>query len=416
MLNREKFYKTYRMFGYDYLFYSTIMFLFVTITKGMSVGEYMYLCSIYAVFFAIFQIPSNYLVESIGIKKSMVIGNLLCMVHCVIYIFLKKFIFLAIAEMFCALGFALKGLTETQWLYAILKKNGTTSKYAKVEGKGVSRYYFFEGITSLFIGYFFTVNNYIPIILTLACLTISFLMSTQFENVEVNLEDDYSGLKSYLREFKKVLKSQRLISIFIYAFFITGFIEVVKTLQKSVIVELDVSPTIYAIILSAFTLCVGIGSRTQDKIEKTTKKKTLTVIALSLTLGILIVGILNYGIESIGTKLLLSIIILCILNLSQGIYRISIKKYLNNFTTSSVRGKILAIFYIFEGLGKSILLFISGMIVDNIGTTFTCILSGAIMCVLMSVILVFMKTRLGLEPDEYNKSDLCGKTVSELTK
>ena len=404
------------MFGYDYLFCNTIIFLFVTITKGMSVGQYMYLCSVFSISFAIFQIPSNYLVESIGIKKSLVIGNLLCIVHCLIYIFLNKFVFLAIAEMLCALGFTLKGLTETQWLYAILKKKGATSKYAKIEGKGVSRYYFFEGISTLFIGYLFTINNYIPMLLTLTCLTISFLMSTQFENVEVNLEEEQHGLKSYLREFKKILRSQRLISIFVYAFFITGFIDVIKTLQKSVIVELDVSPTIYAIILSAFILCLGIGSRIQDKVEKITKKKTLTALALSLTLGILIVGILNYGIKSIGTKLLLSIIILCILNLSQGIYRISIKKYLNNFTTSSVRGKILAIFYIFEGLGRSALLFISGMIVDNIGTTVTCILSGAVMCVLMSVILVFMKTRLGLEPDEYNKSDLCGKTVSELTK
>lgn len=416
MGKNEKIYKLYRMFGYDYLFYSTIIFLFVTITKNISVGQYMYLCSIYAIFFAIFQIPLNYVVESLGLKKSNMLGNFCLIIHILFYIFFKQFIFLAIAEVFCALGFALKGLTETQLLYASLKKTGRTSKFAKLEGKCVSRYYYLEAIGSIFIGYLFTINSYIPICLTLTTVIISFIISTRFEDIHVDLSSDYSGIKSYLKGFKKILKSQRLISIFIFAFFMTGFIEVVKTLQKSVIVELQFSPTIYTIIMALLTLCVGIGSRMQEKAEKITKRKTLTIVSLIISLSVVTVGLVNSFSTNMDANVLVSVLILSLFNLFQGIYRISVKKYLNNFTTSDIRGKILAIFYIFEGLGRSLLLFISGIIVDNIGTNSTCIYSGITIFVIVGLILKFMKTRLGLDPNEYNKSDLCGKTPSELTK
>lgn len=406
MGKNERLYKIYRAFGYDYLFYSTINFLFVTTTKNISVGQFMYLYSIYALFFAIFQIPLNYIVESLGLKKSNMLGNLLLVVHISFYIIFKKFIFLALAEVFCALGFALKGLSETQLLYASLKRTGRTSKFAKLEGKGVSRYYYLEAIGSVFIGYLFTINPYIPISITLICVIIAFIISTRFEDVHSNLDNDNSGIKSYLKGFKRILKSQRLISIFIFAFFVTGFIEVVKTLQKSIIVDLEFSPIVYTMILAALTLGVGIGSRFQERVEKITQRKTLTIISVLITLTVVIIGFSNLVSSSININILITITFLAVFNLAQGIYRISIKKYLNNFTTSEVRGKILAIFYIFEGVGKSALSFFSGIMIDSIGTNLTCIFSGMIMLLIVILNLKFMKSRLGLDPDKYDNADL----------
>lgn len=416
MERNEKIYKIYRPFSYDYVFLYAVIFLFVTITKGLTVGQYMYLCSIYSIFFAVFQVPLNYVVESLGLKKSMIIGNLLCIVHISIYIFAGQFIFFAIAEVFCALGFVLKGLSETQFLYKTLKNNGKASKYSKIEGKGVAKYYYLEAAGSLFMGYLFTVNNYIPMCLTLLCVIIAFIISLMFKDVAMDINIENTGVKAYVRNFKKIIKSPRLISIFIFAFFATGFIEVIKVLQKSVIVELDTAPTAYTIIIAVFTLAVGLGSRLANRFEKHSKRKTLTIIGISLCLLCIALGSVNYISSDTLVRLYISVTIIFIYNIFQGMYRMCIKKYLNNFTTSSIRGKILAIFYIFEGLGRSILLFISGTVIDNVETSFTCILLGAVMLVIMILILGFMKTRFGLDPEEYSKKDLCGKTASELTK
>lgn len=416
MGKNEKIYKTYRMFGYDYLFYYAMIFLFVTVTKDISVGNYMYLCSIYAIFFAIFQIPLNYLVESIGLKKSMVLGNAACVIHCIIYIISNKFWCLAIAECFCALGFALKGLTETQILYSSLKKSGRESRFAKTEGKGVARYYYLEAIGSVLVGFLYTVNDYIPIILTLISLIISLIISTKFEEVPLDINSDYSGIKTYFRDFRRIFRSERLLSIFIFALFMTGLVEVIKTIQKSVLVELYVPASIYSIIIAFFTLCTGIGSRIQDRAEKHTNRKMLTMVGILIPVLVFALGLINSQMLTVEYKKYISVILLSAFNVMQGLYRISIKKYLNNFTTSEIRGKILAIFYIFEGIGKSVLLFVSGLIIDDIGTNYTNIIIGISMLIIFIVILKYMKTRLGLNPEEYNKTDLCGKTVSELTK
>ena len=75
MNKNEKLFGLYRVFGYDYLFYTVIVFLYLTQTKCISVGEVMHIYAFYAVFSAIMQIPCNYLMEIIGLKKSMVLGN-----------------------------------------------------------------------------------------------------------------------------------------------------------------------------------------------------------------------------------------------------------------------------------------------------------------------------------------------------
>lgn len=408
----EKIYPIYRMFGYDYLFYTVISFLFLTVTKGITVGQVMYLSAFAAIFNAIFQIPTNYIVEKIGLKKSMVIGNLLWVVHCIIFIVAPSFEFFVIGEAICSMGTCLKGLSETQMLYSSLKYTDNRRNFSKIEGKGVSFYYYFEAISALFVGAMFEFNNYLPMICTLTFLIISFVTSLYFEDVK---EDDMgkSNIKDYLKGFKLILKSKRVISIFIYAFIVSGLVEVIKTLQKSTIVDLNVTPIEYSLIFAVLTLCVGLGSSLQYKVEKITGKKNLTVIGISYTVLILILGLLNLIIPDKNVALIFSIAILVIHNLTQGIYRISIKKYMNNFTTHNIRGKLLSVFYIFEAIGKSLFLFIAGLTIDNVGTNMTSIIIGIIGIILVYFILKYLKKHLGLKPEEYEKDDIFGMNIKE---
>ena len=118
MDRNQKLYVLYRMFSYDYLFYTVINFLFFTITKEISVGQVMYLGGFYALFCFIFQIPINFIIEKIGLKKSINIGNLSWIVHVLILIFTNNFYLFIIGEMFSALGTTFKSLSEQQFLYS----------------------------------------------------------------------------------------------------------------------------------------------------------------------------------------------------------------------------------------------------------------------------------------------------------
>ena len=411
MNKNEKLFGLYRVFGYDYLFYTVIVFLYLTQTKGISVGEVMYISAFYAVFSAIMQIPCNYLMEIIGLKKSMVLGNVFLIIHCLIYIFSPKFEFFVVAELFCAIGFCLKNISESPMLYSSLKRSGRQDYFGKIEGKSVSKFFYIEAITSCFVGVLFSVNNYIPIICTLISIIIALIISTKFDDVEIQREDEKQNLKHYFNGIKLVMKSKRVISIFLYVFVVTGLIEVIKVIQKDSVVNLQVNSIQYSLIFALLTFCMGIGSSMQYRIEKYTKRKTLTVIGILISTLLVILGFFM-NVFDVSKFLVYSVIIILVIqNVLQGTYRISIKKYLNNFTTSKIRGKIFSIFYIFEGVGKALILFLSGTIINKIGSNYTAIIIGLIAFLLIIYVTEFMKKRLGRDPYEYDSDDIFGADI-----
>ena len=411
MDRNQKLYQIYRIFGYEYLFYTVINFLFFTITKEITVGQVMYLAGFYAAFCFIMQIPINFVIEKIGLKKAMNIGNLCWIIHILIIIITNNFYLFVIGEIFSALGTTFKTLSEQQYLYASLKQTGTRSKFSKIEGRSVGGFYIIEAISALFVGFLFEINQYIPIYLTLIFMCISFVLSLMFENIKPNYSKKKNDFIGYLKDFKMVLKSKRIKSIYIYVLCVTSIVTLTLTLQKSFVSNLEISPVIYSFILSIFTLCIGIGSRIQYKFEKKAKRKTLTYVGYVITGLIILAGILSQVLVDINKyfALIFIVLIFVIHNLGQGIYRISVKKYMNNFTTSDIRGKILSLFYIFEGIGKSVIMFLSGFIIDNIGTNYTAILIGTISTVVLFYILKYMKKHVGLNEEEYLPEDIWKK-------
>ncbi len=412
MNRNEKIYPVYKMFGYDYLFYLVISFLFFTITKGITVGQIMYLSAFSAIFMAVFQVPTNYIVEKIGLKKSMIFGNLLWIVHMIMIMVCSDFTAFVIAEAICSLGSCLKCLSETQLLYASLKKTNNRKNYAKIEGKGVSWYYYLEALSSIFVGSLFQINNYLPIICTLTFGIIAFVTSLFFDDIEDYMPEKNS-VKEYLKGFKLVLKSKRIISIFLYSFIMSGLIKVADTIQKSTIVDLDVSAIEYSLIFAGLTLCVGIGSSIQYRIEEKLKRKTLTFIGYVFSISIVLLGVFNVILLDKKIALVISIAILLIQSILSGSYRISVKKYMNNFTTHVVRGKILSVFYVFEGVGRALLLFICGIIIDNAGTKNTAIILGVFSILIIFLILKFIKNKLGLDAKDYSKDEIFGTEISD---
>ncbi len=407
MDKNQKLYELYRIFGYDYLFYTVINFLFFTITKGISVGEVMYLVGFYSIFCFLAQIPGNYIVEKIGLKKSMMFGNLFWIVHVLLVLFGNNMFFFILGEAISSIGTTFKSLSDSQYIYKSLKQTGKKKLFAKVEGRAVSGFYTLEAISALFVGFVFEINNYIPIVCTLICMVISFIVTLFMDEMPI-VRTEKPTVKRYLKDFKLVLKSSRVKSIYLYCFLISAIVTFTLTLQKDVITSLDVSPSIYGIILAIFTFCIGFGSKLQYKLEKITKRKTLTVVGYGLTLILVFVGIINSLNIAREVILVITVIVLFIDNTFQGIYRISVKKYLNNFTTSKVRGKILSIFYLFEGLGKAIIMFSTGFIVDNFGTNTTLIVVGTLATFALVFILFNMKNHVGLNPEEYSKDDIFG--------
>ena len=89
----------------------------------------------------------------------------------------------------------------------------------------------------------------------------------------------------------------------------------------------------------------------------------------------------------------------------RGAYRIIAKNYISNYTTSTIRSKLMSIYYLSEHLGSAALLFITSSMLDtlHIGLVYT--LSGFVLSVAIIIVLNYMESRVGLKPEQYGKSD-----------
>ena len=84
-------YKVYKMFAYDWVFFYAISVLFFSITKGFSTSQIVYLSGFYTLAYCIFQVPANFFVKKIGLKKSMILGNILSAITILVYIIANEY-------------------------------------------------------------------------------------------------------------------------------------------------------------------------------------------------------------------------------------------------------------------------------------------------------------------------------------
>lgn len=85
-----KLYPTYRMLAADALFFGAIKVLFLTQVKGFSNANVVLMESIYAFFKMILQIPLSVFVSKLGIRKSVIIGNIFWIFELVLILFARK--------------------------------------------------------------------------------------------------------------------------------------------------------------------------------------------------------------------------------------------------------------------------------------------------------------------------------------
>ena len=68
-------YPLYKMCAWDLLFYYAIAFVFLVQTKGMSPAEVMLTDAIYPFLKLIFQMPGLIIIDKLGKRKSLIVGN-----------------------------------------------------------------------------------------------------------------------------------------------------------------------------------------------------------------------------------------------------------------------------------------------------------------------------------------------------
>lgn len=409
MKYNRKIFPIYKGLGWDPLFYSAIIFLFLSEIKGIEASKIMYAESIYAFFLLLFQIPANIIIEKIGSRKSLVLGSALVTLQIAMMIFANNFNFLVVAYSLSAFGSAIKETAQYTLLYDSTKICKGKNSFGNVDARGNSLSYIFNSISLLLARYLYVINPYIPIILSSLLSLIASIIAYRFEEVETEKREKVTiveSLKNIKQGFKFMIKSKRLKALFLFIAVFVGVLMMISTYEKSLLKDLQVSPQYFGIIFAILTIVQCFAVQYQDKIHNTFKNKTLAFLSIPMFVSFILVGIVT-------TMKLNNIIIIVTVILGffvqhflRAPYWVLQNRYVTNFTNSKIRTKILSATELIEGLGRIVISFLGGLLLEYYNTSQAYIIIGIIGLVLIVLILAYMKSRIGLSAEEYDKKDI----------
>lgn len=405
-----KIFPIYKAISWDLLFYYTISFLFLTQVKGISAADVLLAESTYPIFKILFLMPLTVLIEKIGKRKSLILANLINAVSILFFIIGTNLIYIIIAQLFSAIAYNIKGIAETNVLYNSLPKDEKRgSKFSKIDGKGGSWYYYIDAITSVLSSFLYVVNPYIPLILCLITCLISAFLAYRFVEIEP-VTTTKTTVRKYTKDlkssFKYLLQSDRLRYLMLFGALLSGLFGSLVSLRSGVLEEFGVPEQYFGIIFAVFGLISGITSRIQHRFHNHFHNKTLAVLGIPTTVSCILVG-LTIALKLPYTITLVTIIILFAMQyIAKGPFHTLIRRYLNNFTTATLRDKISSCYNLAESIARCLISLFASFLLRYIDSAGTMCIIGCVLTIVIILLLDKMSHKVGLKPEEYKKSEI----------
>lgn len=421
-----KIYYIYKTFSWDLLFYYAVSFMFLTNYMGLTAAEIIFADAFFPFFKILFQIPATLLIERYGKKSGLIVGNISLAIYMLFILGCKNMYILLIGNIFMALGFVLKSLCESNLLYDSLPNIQEKRKlFSKIDGKSASFHYLFEAGTCIASGFLYTINPNIPMVLCLICVLISLMLAHLFKTVPVDItneDEEHSTkktlskrLKEYMRNlknaFKFIFSSSRLRSLIYFNAIMISLIYLLTSYRRSLFADIGISAKSIGIIYAALGLISSIYSGITPQLHKIFRNKMLTYMGLYFALSIFLSGL------AVFLNLPFNIMIIIVLASQaiqfgiKGPYYTLIKQYLSSFASSSMRVKIISASNLIEGFVSGLVSLLGAFLLTKMSTAASSIIIGTSFFAILSILLNYMKTHVGLKPEEYSNREINFKEV-----
>lgn len=408
-----KLYPLYRAFASDIIFFYAIKLLFLTQVRGVCVSDIIFSVSMYALFMIFLQIPAMILIQKIGYRKSAFLSNLFNIFYVGILMFSSNVVHLCIAEFMSALTFSLKDVAEPSLLSASIPKTEKRGKiYSKLEGKGKAHYYYIDAITAVLSGFMYAANPYLPLILAMIVSAFACLLSLLFEEVKEEEEKqlEVANVKEYIGQLKQsfvfILKSKRLKSLLVYSGITWGFMCIMADYRTSVLQDINTPAQIIGIMSAIFGIVSGIASKKQVEFHNIFRNHSLSVIMISCAVSMMLSG----AIVLIKAPVWVCIGVILILGLvgkiDNAMNNILTDRYLGNFASEKMTSRIYATKSIIRNIFRMIITMMGSWLIGVVPSANAMFYAGGAFLIISLILMIYMKPRLGLKPEEYPKEEI----------
>ncbi len=408
-----KIYALYRAISLDLLFYYSIEFLFITQVKHISAADFVLSSSFYAIFMIILQIPASITIDRIGTKRCTILANAFNTLFIILIMCCNNLGTLILAQFVSSLCFSLKDISDSALLqYSIPDSKHKGDIFSRLEGRGYKDYYLLNAFTAAISGVLYIMNPYIPMLLALFFTILATIMSFAFEEIPTKNQATQTT-KQYFQDLmegmKFIIKSNRLRSLFLYGGIAWGIFSLMKDYRTSILVDIGTPEPIITIIAAIVGVASSIGSKIQLQFHNHFRNRTLSTI-LYITTGAILIGGIT-GIMNIPLKISLLIFIICfaLVHMCKGISAVVTTRYLGNFADDKILTQIYAVNAMSRNIFRAIISLLGSYLLRITNTANSMILIGILLLITTLGLTSYMKTRLGLKPEEYGKNDIFDK-------
>ena len=232
---------------------------------GLSLAQIMQLQAAYSLSVAIFEIPSGYIADLFGRKKTIVLSTLFSFFGFLIFSFFSGFNEFIIAEICVGIGGSLMSGSDTALMYDTLIEENEQKTYTKVEGKNYAIGNFSESIAGV-VGGMLAVNHlYLPVYLQTIILFFSIPISLSLIEPKVNkkLALSFQSIKNVL--YFSLIKNLKLKWLIIFSSFMGVATLSIAWLAQPFFQEINIPILYFGLLWALLNLTAGLSSFNSHK-------------------------------------------------------------------------------------------------------------------------------------------------------
>ncbi len=326
---------------------------------GLSLTEIMILQSIYSISLALFEIPSGYIADIFGRKRSIVFGTTLSFIGYLFFSFYDGFYAFAIAQVLIGIAGSLISGSDSALIYDTLLQSNETHTYTKTEGKNYAIGNFSEASAGVLGGLLAVGSIYWPIYTQTGILFFSIPIALTLVEPKIHIENKLTqSFSTILRVVKfAIIDHKKLRWLIIYSSAMGVATLSVAWFAQPFFKQAGVPLAYFGFLWAGLNISAGISSMNAHHFNKQIMiSKSLIYLSLFMFISLICSG---FKISFFG------LIFIVIIYLLRGIITPILRNAINMNTSSNKRATILSIRSFIIRISFAGLAPILGFLADN---------------------------------------------------
>lgn len=377
-------------------FFSRGIFMLFLAHKGLDIAQIGFYQMLVQISMFVFEIPTGYIGDKLGKIKSLQIGTVLLLIHCIILIFTKNPAILVCSGLLEGIGYTFRSGSNSALLFELLKKTHEEHKYLKINANLQAAQSILMGVSislgAVMVTYSWNSVYYI----TALCLGLSLVFLAMVTEPEEALKNDSNREDGILKKLKGIILYPHVIIFIIYIIGFSCFDGIAGSyynFNQIIFQEKEISVSLIGIFFSITYLANSLVYSLTGYISKWLSSKKIIVAMLALQ------GILLIGLVFVSNKILFVALSFCCCLIPEMVYILA-DSIIQMHITSSYRATILSIVSMIGSLISAIAYSLIGVIMDSTGVNHFMLILGLVILGILccfEVVYLYDKKRIGAD-------------------